>query len=92
MGDQLLCPDGAASGVQARHSRGLSLASPGHQRTRGLARPEKLKQSSESGSLREASQAANVVMFILTRPRGIKLRDVVMLPTNFHLLWRSAMF
>ena len=41
MGDQLLCPDGATPGVQARHSRGLSLAWSGHQRTaRGLAAGE----------------------------------------------------
>src|SRR5882757_7276053 len=41
MGDQLLCPDGATSGVQARHSRGLNLAWPRHQRTaRGLAAEE----------------------------------------------------
>ena len=41
MGDQLLCPDGATPGVQARHSRGLSLAWPRHQRTaRGLAAGE----------------------------------------------------
>jgi len=38
VGDQLLCPDGATPGLQARHSRGLNLARPRHQRTaRGLA-------------------------------------------------------
>jgi ribitol 2-dehydrogenase len=26
-----------------------------------------------------------VVMFMLTRPRGITIRDVVMMPTNFDL-------
>jgi ribitol 2-dehydrogenase len=26
-----------------------------------------------------------VVMFMLTRPRGMTIRDVVMLPTNFDL-------
>ena len=36
--DQLLCPDGAAPGLQARHSRGLDLSRPRHQRiARGLA-------------------------------------------------------
>src|SRR5258705_2113193 len=38
-----------------------------------------------SGSLLEASEVANVVMFMLTRPRGMTIRDVVMLPTNFDL-------
>jgi NAD(P)-dependent dehydrogenase (short-subunit alcohol dehydrogenase family) len=41
MGDQLLCPDGATPGVQARHSRRLNLARTRHQRTaRGLAAGE----------------------------------------------------
>jgi ribitol 2-dehydrogenase len=28
---------------------------------------------------------ANVVIFMLTRPRGMTIRDVIMLPTNFDL-------
>jgi ribitol 2-dehydrogenase len=47
--------------------------------------PEKLQEAKESGSLLEASEVANVVMFMLTRPRGMTIRDVVMLPTNFDL-------
>ena len=47
--------------------------------------PEKLKEARASGSLLEASEVANVVMFMLTRPRGMTIRDVVMLPTNFDL-------
>jgi len=47
--------------------------------------PEKLKEAKESGGLLEASEVANVVMFMLTRPRGMTIRDVVMLPTNFDL-------
>ena len=47
--------------------------------------PEKLQQARESGSLLEASEVANVVTFMLTRPRGMTIRDVVMLPTNFDL-------
>ncbi|UFZ03037.1 SDR family oxidoreductase [Bradyrhizobium ontarionense] len=46
---------------------------------------EKLKEARESGSLLEPSEVANVVMFMLTRPRGMTIRDVVMLPTNFDL-------
>ena len=76
---------GATPGVQARHSRGLRLAWPRHQRTaRGLAAGE-AEGARESGSLLEASEVANVVMFMLTRPRGTTIRDVVMLPTNFDL-------
>jgi len=47
--------------------------------------PEKLKEARESGSLLEASEVAEVVMFMLTRPRGMTIRDVVMMPTNFDL-------
>ena len=46
---------------------------------------EKLQEAKESGSLLEASEVAEVVMFMLTRPRGMTIRDVVMLPTNFDL-------
>ena len=46
---------------------------------------EKLKEAKESGSLLEASEVANVVLFMLTRPRGMTIRDVVMMPTNFDL-------
>jgi ribitol 2-dehydrogenase len=46
---------------------------------------EKLKEARDSGSLLEPSDVAEVVMFMLTRPRGMTIRDVVMLPTNFDL-------
>ncbi len=47
--------------------------------------PEKLKEAKESGSLLDPGEVADVVMFMLTRPRGMTIRDVVMLPTNFDL-------
>ncbi|RYF34367.1 MAG: SDR family oxidoreductase [Comamonadaceae bacterium] len=46
---------------------------------------EKLAEARASGSLLEASEVADVVLFMLTRPRGMTIRDVVMLPTNFDL-------
>lgn len=46
---------------------------------------EKLAEARASGSLLEAAEVANVVLFMLTRPRGMTIRDVVMLPTNFDL-------
>jgi NADP-dependent 3-hydroxy acid dehydrogenase YdfG len=46
---------------------------------------EKLQQARESGSLLEASEVANVVTFMLTRPRRMTIRDVIMMPTNFDL-------
>ena len=47
--------------------------------------PEKLKEARESGSLLEASEVAEVVLFMLSRQRGMNIRDVVMMPTNFDL-------
>lgn len=46
---------------------------------------EKLKEARESGSLLEPSEVGNVIIFMLTRPRGMTIRDVVMMPTNFDL-------
>jgi ribitol 2-dehydrogenase len=70
-----------------RHGVRVGSISPGPVATGLLADwpPERLKEAKESGSLLEASEVANVVMFMLTRPRGMTIRDVVMLPTNFDL-------
>ena len=46
---------------------------------------EKLAEAKASGSLLEASEIAEVIVFMLTRPRGMTIRDVVMMPTNFDL-------
>ena len=46
---------------------------------------EKLAEARASGSLLEASEVADVVIFMLTRARGMTIRDVVMMPTHFDL-------
>ena len=46
---------------------------------------QKLKEALESGSLIEAKEVAEVIMFMLSRQRGMTIRDVVMMPTNFDL-------
>jgi ribitol 2-dehydrogenase len=46
---------------------------------------DKLAEAKASGSLLEADEVAQVVLFMLTRPRGMTIRDVVMMPTNFDL-------
>lgn len=46
---------------------------------------DKLQQAKAAGSLLDAADVAEVVLFMLTRPRGMTIRDVVMLPTNFDL-------
>jgi len=70
-----------------KHGLRVGSISPGPVVTALLADwpPEKLKEARESGSLLEPSEVANVVMFMLTRPRGMTIRDVVMMPTNFDL-------
>ena len=85
MGGQLLCPDGGRQVF--KHGVRVGSISPGPVVTSLLADwpPEKLKEARETGSLLEASDVAEVVMFMLTRPRGMTIRDVVMLPTNFDL-------
>lgn len=70
-----------------KHGIRVGSISPGPVVTALLADwpPEKLAEARTSGSLLEASDVADVVIFMLTRPRGMTIRDVVMLPTNFDL-------
>jgi ribitol 2-dehydrogenase len=70
-----------------KHGLRVGSISPGPVITSLLADwpPEKLAQAKASGSLLEASEVAEVVMFMLTRPRGMTIRDVVMMPTQFDL-------
>lgn len=46
---------------------------------------DKLQKLREAGSLLEPREVAEVVLFALTRPRGMTIRDVVLMPTNFDL-------
>lgn len=46
---------------------------------------EKLREAKEAGSLIEASEVAEVILFMLTRRRGVTIRDVILMPTNFDL-------
>ena len=70
-----------------RHGIRVGSISPGPVITALLSDwPEaKLREAKESASLIEAQEVANVVMFMLTRPRGMTIRDVVMMPSNFDL-------
>jgi NADP-dependent 3-hydroxy acid dehydrogenase YdfG len=51
----------------------------------GLSFPLITAMFSPQTTRMRAPSVANVVMFMLTRPRGMTIRDVVMLPTNFDL-------
>lgn len=46
---------------------------------------DKLQQAKAAGSLLDAADVAEVVLFMLTRPRGMTIRDVVLMPSNFDL-------
>ncbi|MEO9654666.1 SDR family oxidoreductase [Marinomonas sp.] len=46
---------------------------------------EKLAQAQAEGSLIDSQEIAEIIIFMLTRPRGVTIRDVVVLPTNFDL-------
>jgi ribitol 2-dehydrogenase len=46
---------------------------------------DKLAKAKANGSLLDASEVAEVVLFMLSRRRGMTIRDVVMLPTHFDL-------
>lgn len=46
---------------------------------------DKLAEARSSGSLMEAVEVAEVLLFMLTRPRGLTIRDVVLMPTHFDL-------
>ncbi len=46
---------------------------------------EKLEEARAAGSLLDAREVAEVILFMLTRQRGMTIRDVVMMPTHFDL-------
>ena len=46
---------------------------------------EKLAEAKANGSLVEAQEIAQALIFMLTRPRHITVRDMVIMPTNFDL-------
>lgn len=46
---------------------------------------ENLEKAKAAGALIEPSAVADAVMFILTRPRNVTIRDIVVLPSNFDI-------
>ena len=46
---------------------------------------ENLRKAKESGSLIEPTEVSDAVMFMLTRPRNVTIRDMIVLPTNFDI-------
>ena len=70
-----------------KHGIRVGAISPGPVATGLLADwpAQKLADARASGSLIEPAEVAEVILFMLTRPRHMTIRDVVMLPTNFDL-------
>ena len=70
-----------------KHGIRVGSVSPGPVITSLLADwpADKLAEAKAVGSLMEASEVAEVIVFMLTRPRGVTIRDVVMLPSHFDL-------
>ena len=70
-----------------RHGLRVGAISPGPVVTALIADwpADKLAQARASGSLLDPAEVAEVILFMLTRPRGMTIRDVVMLPTNLDL-------
>ena len=46
---------------------------------------ENLRKAKENGALIEPSEVAEAVMFMLSRPRNVTIRDMVVLPSNFDI-------
>lgn len=46
---------------------------------------ENLRKAKEAGALIEPKEVADAIMFMLTRPRNVTIRDVVVLPSAFDI-------
>ncbi|UXM96605.1 SDR family oxidoreductase (plasmid) [Bartonella sp. HY329] len=46
---------------------------------------ENLEKAKKEGSLMEPSEVADAIVFMLSRPRNVTIRDMVIIPSNFDL-------
>ena len=70
-----------------KHGIRVAAVSPGPVNSALLADwpEENLRKAKESGSIIEPTEVANAIMYILTRPRNVTIRDMVVLPSNFDM-------
>ena len=70
-----------------RHGIRVSQVSPGPVASALLADwpEENLRKAKEGGSLIEPTEVAEAIMFMLSRPRNVTIRDMLVLPTNFDI-------
>jgi ribitol 2-dehydrogenase len=46
---------------------------------------ENLRKAKENGALLDAEEVADAVVYMLSRPRTVTIRDMIVLPTNFDI-------
>jgi len=47
--------------------------------------PERLRKAKEEGSIIEPAEVADAIVYMLTRPRHVTIRDMVIIPSRFDL-------
>lgn len=47
--------------------------------------PERLQRMKDAGALMETQEVADAMMFMLSRPRNVTIRDMIVLPSNFDI-------
>jgi len=69
------------------HGIRVSSVSPGPVSSALLADwpEENLRKAKENGSLMEPTEVADGILFMLTRPRNVTIRDIVIIPSSFDL-------
>ena len=70
-----------------KHGIRVASVSPGPVNSALLADwPEdNLRKAKESGSIIEPAEVADAILYMLTRPRNVTIRDMVVLPSNFDM-------
>ena len=71
----------------AKHGVRVGAVAPGPVMTALLADwpKERLEKELAAGNFMEPKEVADAVLFMLTRPRGVVIRDLVILPQNFDI-------
>ena len=85
VGHNLLRPDHAAPVEWARHPGGAGISRPGRSALLADWPEENLRKAKETGSLLEPAEIADAVIYMLSRPRNVTIRDMIVLPTNFDI-------
>jgi len=47
--------------------------------------PERLQKMKDAGALMETREVSDAMMYMLTRPRNVTIRDMIVLPSNFDM-------